>query len=304
IIIMEYRNQVLIALYIMTLLTGLPANLLALYTFGTKVRTKPAPVDILLLNLTISDLIFLCFLPFKIIEAFNNMVWTIPYFLCPLSGFIYYSTIYISILFLTAVSVERYLGVAFPIKYKINRKPSYAVVTSVIFWVLAASHCSIVYIVQYQLPWNNTQNNSHCYDNFNPEQLKILLPVRLELFVVLFCVPFLITLFSYINFVRIILCLPNIRRKRKQRAISLALSTLIIFIVCFSPYNISHVVGFVQGTSPKWRVDALVLSTINASLDPVIFYFSSSAVQKNCKHFLKRVLTKIRDLIPCKSLCP
>ncbi|KAG6922396.1 G protein-coupled receptor 42, partial [Chelydra serpentina] len=133
-----------LTVYIVTFLTGLPSNLLAFYTFLVKVRQKPTPVDILLLNLTTSDI----FLPFKMVEAASGMEWTLPAFLCPLTNYFYFNSIYLSTLFLMAISVDRYLGVAFPIEYKIRRSPAYAVATSVDFWVVVFGHCSFIYIVQ------------------------------------------------------------------------------------------------------------------------------------------------------------
>ncbi|KAM8927832.1 free fatty acid receptor 2-like [Pelodytes ibericus] len=295
------HSRLVLSVYIVTFLTGLPSNLLAFYTFLARVRQRATPVDILLLNLTISDLVLIMFLPFKMREAAKEMTWDMPTFLCPVTGFFYFSSIYISTLFLTAVSVERYLGVAFPIKYKLNRKPKYAIIASILFWVLSCSNCSIVYIVQYALRSNDTPK---CYDEFTDEQLRILLPVRLELGLLLFFIPFLITLFCYVNFIRILMSLPNIQAKRRQRAIGLAVATLTNFCICFAPYNISHLVGYIQNKSPIWRVDALLFSTFNASLDPIVFYFSSSAFQRVFLDCFKAILKKIREFCLCQKLFP
>ncbi|XP_077193035.1 free fatty acid receptor 2-like [Paroedura picta] len=303
------NNTLVLTVYIFAFLTGLPSNLLAIYTFLPKVRQKPTPIDILLLNLTISDIILLLFLPFKMVEAASGMTWPLPDFLCPLTGFCYYSSIYISTLFLTAVSVERYLGVAYPIKYKLNRRPAYAVVASIFFWLLACSHCSIVYIVQYQVVGLNEtgsapDNISKCYEKFSSSQLRILLPVRLELCLSLFCLPFLITLFCYVNLIRILTSLPNIQARRKQRAVGLAVATLLNFAICFAPYNISHIVGFIRNQSPPWRVYALLLSTLNASLDPAIFYFSSTAIRQTFAKCFANMGRKLQNLVPrCYRLC-
>ncbi|XP_046733323.1 free fatty acid receptor 2-like [Silurus meridionalis] len=275
-----------------TLITGLPANLLALYTFLRKVKQRATPLDVLLLNLTISDLIFLLFLPLRINEA-ANMKWTMSFFLCPLSGFIYFSTIHNSTLLLTAISVERYLGVAFPIKYKLKRNPRYAVFACIIFWALSMGHCSIVYIVEYHRGSNITVkdlNRTSCYKEFTPEQLKLLLPVRFELFIVLFCIPFLICCFCYINFIIILSRLPNINPHKRFRAIGLAVVTLLVFIICFIPFNVSHVVGFVKWYSPPWRVYTVLPSTFNACLDPFVFYFSSSAVRGTFNSIVQQFL--------------
>ncbi|XP_069057286.1 free fatty acid receptor 2-like [Pleurodeles waltl] len=277
-----------LVVYIFTIITGLPTNMVALQALIHKMRRKATPNAILLLNLTISDLSFLAFLPFKAAETLQGQ-WSLPLFLCPLSGLFYFSTIYSSTLFLTAVSVERYLGVAFPLQYKMYRKPVYAIATSCVLWVCSFAHCSIVYVTEFYQEENNTAT-AVCYDNFTKEQLAVLLPFRLELGIVLFCVPFLITSFCYCSFVRIIISSPHIHREKKQRAIGLVLATLSVYIICFAPYNVSHVIGYIQGENPLWRDEALLFSTFNASLDPIIFYFSSSAVQHTCRHCFAKVL--------------
>ncbi|XP_041665376.1 free fatty acid receptor 3-like [Cheilinus undulatus] len=304
-------SKLLLAVYIVTFLMGVPANILAFFTFYRKVRRKAAPIDILLLNLTISDLIFLAFLPFKMKEASDKMVWLLPYNLCPFTGFIFYVTIYNGTLLLTAVSVERYLGVAFPLRYSMWRRPRYAVLASLTFWLVTSLNLLIVYIMPYA-QWsrdadsyssNSTSPTSPpptCYLDFTDDELAIVLPVRLELFLVLFCIPFFICCFCYINFILILSRLPNISRRRRLRAIGLALGTLIVFAVCFVPYNASHVVGFVRQESEEWRHVALLSSTFNACLDPFIFYFSSAAVRSMLKHCCRNVMDKLH-ILRCKK---
>ncbi|XP_036394440.1 free fatty acid receptor 2-like [Megalops cyprinoides] len=302
------HSQLVLSVYVITFLSGLPANVLAFYAFCRKVAQKPTPIDVLLLNLTVSDLIFLMFLPFRMWEAADNMQWNMPHFLCPLSAFLFYTTIYNSTFFLTAVGVERYLGVAFPIRHSLTRRPVYAVAASVAFWVISFMHCSIVYIMSYYHPpgANSTApppRRNVCYEDFSTEQLRILLPVRLELCLVLFCIPFLICCFCYVSFIRILSRLPNIGRRRRLRAMGMALGTLLVFGLCFGPYNVSHVVGFVTGRSPRWRDFALLLSTFNACLDPLIFYFSSSAVRSTLSHFLKGLLGRLQGSDCHRALC-
>lgn len=278
-----------ISIYLLTIITGFPTNLLALWALIKKLKTKATPNCVLLLNLTLSDLCFLAFLLFKVAEA-SAGYWPFPSPLCPLSGLFYFSTIYSSTLFLTAVSVERYLGVAYPIHYKLRRRSTYAAVASLGLWACSFAHCSIVFITEFhQANGTIPSGGNVCYDNFTDGQLEVLLPARLELGIVLFLVPSLITVFCYCRFMRIVISSPHICRSRKQRAVGLVTATLAVFIVCFSPYNISHFVGFIQGKSPHWRDEALLLSTFNASLDPIIFYFSSSAVQHSCWGFLIQV---------------
>ncbi|XP_044130863.1 free fatty acid receptor 2-like [Bufo gargarizans] len=278
--------------YILAFVTGVPSNLLACHTFLVKVRQKPSLIGLFLLNLTFSDLLFVCILPFKMVEAAYGMTWPMPRFLCPIVVWVYYCTIYVSTLFLTAVSIERYLGVAYPLKYKVNRKTVYAAWICVFIWGFSSLHGCISFIVITVLPSNDSQQDQ-CYQSFSEEQGKLVLPFRLETSLLLFCIPFIITIFCYFNFVKLLLSMPNIERRKKSRAICLALATLFNFMLCFAPYNISHIVGFIQSKSPRWRVYALLLTTLNACIDPVIFYYSSTAVQRTFLTFLQGMKRKL-----------
>ncbi|XP_060113655.1 free fatty acid receptor 2-like [Heteronotia binoei] len=294
---------------IFILLTGLPSNLLAFYIFLLKVSKKPTPIDILLFNLTISDILLLLFLPFKMVEVTSDTIWPLPPLLCPLTGYFLYGSVYTSILFLTAVSVDRYLSIGHPIKYKLTRKPIYAVTASVFIWLLVCSHYGIIYIAKYQasngsLP--GSSNTSHCYENFSPD---VIIPIRLEICLVFFCLPFIITLFCYVKVIQILNSLPSFPVRKKQRAMGLAVATLISFVICFSPFNISHIVGFVQKQGPPWRVEGFLFSTFNASIDPVIFYFSSQAVRQAFIDCWIGMCRKLQTLLPhwccwpcCQSL--
>ncbi|XP_008047870.1 free fatty acid receptor 2 [Carlito syrichta] len=278
-----WQSALILTAYIIIFLTGLPANLLALRAFVGRVRQpQPAPIHILLLSLTLADLLLLLLLPFKIIEAASNFHWYLPEIVCALTGFGFYSSIYCSTWLLAGISIERYLGVAFPVQYKLFRRPVYGVIAAVVAWIMSFGHCSIVIIAQYL---NTTQqvrnpNEITCYENFTKEQLDLVLPWRLELCLVLFFIPMAVTIFCYWRFVRIMLTQPHVGAQRRRRAVGLAVVTLLNFLVSFGPYNVSHLVGFYTKKSPEWRVLAVVFSSLNASLDPLLFYFSSSAMRR------------------------
>ncbi|NXW26085.1 FFAR2 protein, partial [Circaetus pectoralis] len=275
-------TMLVLTIYILTFSVGFPANVFTFATLLGQARRRVSPSDILLLNLTAADLLLLLFLPFKMAEAAAGMTWPLPAVLCPVANFCFYSSIYLSSLFLAALSVERYLGVVFPLQYKDRKRPGRVMAASVVLWLLACSHCSIVFVAQYHGGRNQPPANrsTKCYDDFSEDQLSFVLPLRLELFLVLFLLPFTVTIFCYINFVRALLARPNIPLEKKQRAVGLAVATMVNFGVCFAPYNLSHVVGFVEKRSPDWRVYALLLTSLNAALDPLVFYFSSTAVRR------------------------
>lgn len=276
------------SVYLFTFLVGLPLNLVALVIFIGKLQRRPVAVDVLLLNLTLSDLLLLLFLPFRMVEAASGMHWPLPSILCPFSKFLFFTTIYLTSLFLAAVSIERFLSVAYPLWYKTRPRLQQAGLVSVACWLLAAAHCSVVYVTE--LLRNSSHNqgtNGTCYLEFQEDQLIILLPVRLEMAVVLFGMPLLITSYCYSR----LLCTLSrgASHHRRKRVAGLVVATLLNFLICFGPYNVSHVVGYLQRKSPAWRSYALLLSTLNSCVDPLVYYFSSSGFQAEFQGLLGKL---------------
>nr|XP_056702678.1 free fatty acid receptor 2-like [Euleptes europaea] len=298
---------VILAIYIVTFLIGFPSNLLSLYTFLVKVRKKPAPIDILLLNLTLSDIMLLIFLPLKMTEAAQNNKWPFHRALCTVTSCTFHSSLSISTVFLTAISVDRYLGVAFPIKYRLNRRSAYAVAASVFIWLFVGSHCGTVFVVR-ALRNDSVQSSQHpsnhvvCFKEFNEQQKKIIYPFRLEICIVLFCIPFIITCFCYINVIRILASLPKVKARKKQRAVGLAVVTLLNYALFFGPFNISHIFGVIHYEDPEWREYSFALSSFNTCLDPFIFFFSSNAIRKNFGVCWAGICRRFRPIIPHCSL--
>ncbi|XP_047383572.1 free fatty acid receptor 3-like [Sciurus carolinensis] len=276
------------SVYLLAFLVGLPLNLVALVIFVGKLRRRPVAVDVLLLNVTLSDLLLLLFLPFRMAEAASGMHWPLPSVLCPVSGFLFFTTVYLTSLFLAAVSAERFLSVAYPMWYKTRPRLGQAGLVSGTCWLLAAAHCSVVYVTEFSGNVSHSQgSNGTCYLEFREDQLAIVLPVRLEMAVVLFGVPLLITSYCYSRLVWILS--RGASRRRRRRVVGLVVATLLNFLVCFGPYNVSHVVGYVQGQSPRWRSCVLLLSTLNSCVDPLVCYFSSSRFQADFQELLGRL---------------
>uniref|UniRef100_F6SDI4 G-protein coupled receptors family 1 profile domain-containing protein n=1 Tax=Monodelphis domestica TaxID=13616 RepID=F6SDI4_MONDO len=277
--------------YLFIFLIGLPLNMVALIVFVGKLKRHPLAVDVLLLNLTLSDLLLLAFLPFRMVEAANSMSWPLPFILCPLSGFLFFTTINLSSLILTAVSVERFLGVAYPLWYKTQPRLGQAILGSVVCWLLAGAHCSVVYVAEYLGDTYQLQyTNGSCYLEFREDQLDFLLPVRFEMSVVFFGIPLVLISCCYGRMVWILS--KGARWKRRKRVAGLTVATMLNFLLCFGPYHSSHIVGYVQSKSPTWRGYVLLLSTLNSCVDPLVFYFSSSGFQRD----FHRLFTRLMEL--------
>ncbi|XP_016388330.1 free fatty acid receptor 3-like [Sinocyclocheilus rhinocerous] len=289
---MSEDSTVFLTICIITFLIGFPNAVLAFCSCIRKIHCKPIPIDIFMLNLAASDLVFLIFLPVKMKEAADNMVWNMPNALCHFSLFMFFLPLYSSGLFLAAISAERYVCVAFPVRYKSPKRIIYTTVICVVTWVIIAVTSVFPYKAAY-LDSNEADNTTNkrsqeaspqgCYINFTAKQLRELLPVRLGIAVGFFLLPLLICCFCYISLIRILMKCPLIKRQRKLRVVGLIVGTLLVFAISFAPFNASHVVGFIKKENPDWRMKALILSTLNACFDPIIFFCISKDMRRAIK---------------------
>ena len=275
-------DVVALAVYTFTFLLGLPSNLLVLFVYVRKARKRGAtPNVVYALNLCLANLALVAWLPVKALEV-ALQDWTLPPPVCPVYSFFLYSSLYGSCLFLTAVAAGRYLSIAFPIAYKRYRRAQLSCYVCVGLWALVMAHLGVGLATEggaYFVGVKDDDDAAACYDVFNASQLRVLLPLRLEMAVVLFAAPLVITSFCTLRCVALV-WRSNLRPAGKRRVLAVALSTLAVFVVCYAPYNASHVVGFVQGRNLEWRSHAMLTSACNVFLEPAVMLMLSPAASR------------------------
>ncbi|XP_072897987.1 P2Y purinoceptor 8-like [Hemitrygon akajei] len=273
--------------YLTIIVIGLPSNgiSLGLLCFQTHPKT---PLVIFMINLAITDLLLAIFLPFQVAYHLNYNNWIFGKSHCTFVSTLFYANMYCSILTMTFISIERYLGVAFPIWYKAVWKRKHAVIACLGIW-------ATLLIVLLPFEYSDL--------TFDVQQLKIItcfdvlkeniLPDRyawglflFTLFVLLFLIPFSITIVCYVLVILKLSQNSHTReRQKKRRAIYLAITVLSVFIVCFLPSNITLLVHIIlrliynKGCYTAYKL-TLLLSCFNSCLNPFIFCFASSDFQK------------------------
>ncbi|NXH66301.1 GPR25 protein, partial [Hydrobates tethys] len=95
-------------LYSFIFLLGLLGNLFVIVLMAKKSGGKRM-VDTFVLNLAVADVIFVCTLPFWVVAGARGNRWLLGEGLCKVSSYAVAVNRCSSILFLTALSVERYL---------------------------------------------------------------------------------------------------------------------------------------------------------------------------------------------------
>ncbi|CAB1328312.1 unnamed protein product [Coregonus sp. 'balchen'] len=257
-------------------------------------RTSPkTPSIIFMINLTLTDLALGLVLPFQIMYQMQGYNWSLGPGICRLLTLVFFANMYCSILTMTAISGDRYLGICWPMLFRETReRKSFAVIGCLAMWTVVLS---VLY------PLMTTDLTFHvpelgittCFDVLKRDMLPSMeawAAFLLALFVILFLIPFCITVFCYVGIIRKLARVS--KTNQKEKAIRLAVTVLTVFTLCFAPNNIlllAHTIRrLFYGDSLYMAYKlTLSLSCLNSCLDPFIYYFASREFRQKLRQMLR-----------------
>ncbi|XP_030055510.1 P2Y purinoceptor 8 [Microcaecilia unicolor] len=283
------------AVYVLVVVINIPCNLVSFYVLCC--HTKPiTPSVIFMINLSITDIAVGVFLPFQIIYHLNNNNWIFGSFLCNLVAVSFYANMYSSILTMTFISIERYIGVVHPMASNRWRKNRYAVAACTVMW-------AFLLLVLYPLESTDLTYEVKslgivtCFDILKWSMLPNIpswAAFILTLFVVLFLIPFIVTVSCYIGIIRkLIQTSSRYGNGQKRKSMYLAAIVLIVFITCFAPNNfvlLVHTISRLFYDKSFYHVYkiTLTLSCLSSCADPFIYYFASKEFLQNFKKLFRK----------------
>lgn len=118
---------------------GVVANALAVCVLGHAGATRRTAANTFMLNLCVSDLLFLLSLPLWAVYYSQGYHWPFGLLACKLCGAVLQLNLYASIFFITAMSVDRYMAIVRPLRSQGARDPLRALLACVLVWVLACA---------------------------------------------------------------------------------------------------------------------------------------------------------------------
>uniref|UniRef100_A0AAY4AX48 G-protein coupled receptors family 1 profile domain-containing protein n=1 Tax=Denticeps clupeoides TaxID=299321 RepID=A0AAY4AX48_9TELE len=295
---LDFKYRAYTVTYLMVFPMGFLCNSAALVVF-LFITPKKLASRVFMINLAFSDVGFSLTLPFRLIYYFRNFQWDFPDWLCRLCVFSFYLNLYTSVLFLTSLSVLRYIAVLHPFQSKIDFRR--AVWISVGIWVFVALLSSPFFM---NGVFKDSNNVSHCFeprDNTSWERMKNLNYVG----VILGCViPFLIIVVCYSCILYRLLCVKEDVKKTKRpkrRTVYLVALILFTFLVCFMPYHVVrsvHLAAEVSSWDPhftasmkKVLVVTLCLAASNSCLNPLMYYFAGESFRTAIRRASSKRLT-------------
>ncbi|XP_034048365.1 proteinase-activated receptor 1-like isoform X3 [Thalassophryne amazonica] len=281
--------------YTVVCLLSVPLNAIAIVTFALQIKPKK-PAVVYMLNLACADLLFVMLLPFNIFYHFNGNNWTLGPLLCRVVTAAFYCNMYCCVLLIACISVDRLLAVVYPIESLSWRHPQVAITACVFMWVLALAG-SVPLVLSEQTVDLPDLGIITCHNIQRVDEIRWYYKIYfITICCTLFFLPLLITAASYTRVIWTLSRVPHGvegRSRRKTRALVLALTVLVIFVLCFTPTNcllLVHYLHFTDGESAvgskaRARTYAaylvcMCLGSLNCCLDPLVYYFGSSQFQR------------------------
>ncbi|MCJ8733508.1 hypothetical protein PDJAM_G00224240, partial [Pangasius djambal] len=225
----DFKYILLPVSYGVVFIVGLVLNVIALYSILFRIKHW-SPNTIYMINLNVCDTLYILTLPFLIYYYADKNDWPFTEPFCKLIRFLFYTNLYGSILFLSCISIHRFLGVCHPVQsmHWVNTRRARYV--SVLVWV-------IVLIFQAPVLYFSRTTNQVCHDTTSQDLFDYFMVYSSAISVILFVIPFALVLVCNGLMVRKLLEPTTIggatSQRSKQKSVKMIVIVLLVFILCF-----------------------------------------------------------------------
>ncbi|XP_056419149.1 succinate receptor 1 isoform X2 [Hyla sarda] len=214
--------------------------------------------SVYLFNLCLSDFTFLCTLPL-LIQSYNNGSWMFMDFLCYSNRFLLHANLYTSILFLTFISIDRYLIIKYPFKDHIMQKKRTAIIISFGVWIVVMLEISpILFFIE-------LRDNSQCLSYGSSGMASYSLIYSMCLTVTGFFIPLCTMCIFYVKMAQFLktrngTLTTSFSLEKPLTLVSLA---VIVFFILFTPYHIMRNVR-IASRMEGWQLSEQSMIAINS----------------------------------------
>ncbi|XP_035291975.1 hydroxycarboxylic acid receptor 2-like [Anguilla anguilla] len=300
----QLLSRVLPPVLLLECLLGMLGNGGALWIFCFYVKPWKSST-VFLFNLALADFLLIVILPFRATYYLRGLDWAHGDGFCRIALFMLAMNRGGSILFLTAVAVDRYLRVVHP-HHPANSAPvSRSVCVAVAVWLLTISLTAYLLFEPRHFPGHN---KTYC-DSF------IICPNSTSnghraIFVFSFYLPLAVILFCTLQVVLQLRKQQRDRQGRIQRALHLIVLVAGVFAISFLPANVTQLMIWANNSKECddsfERLDTafyitVSLTYLNSVLDPLVYYFSSPAFKKVYRRVARLSLRKSEEPSPAQD---
>ncbi|XP_031171008.1 probable G-protein coupled receptor 132b [Sander lucioperca] len=291
----------LVLLYSGVLAVGVPANLLTVYLTWLQVSRNNV-LGVYLWSLSLCDLTYLCTLPLWAHYVNTGHSWLWGPVACKVTGYIFFTNMYVSIFLLCCISCDRYVAIAYSVESRGLRRQRLAVlITLAIVLVVAVGHVPV-----FTMKEGDAGGKGRC---FEPNQSSATVTGFYYARVVIgFLLPLLLLVASNRGILANVQRSTGLRREQKQRVRWLAAAVVVLFLVCFAPYHAILLVRAIlfhfpvlgagcvlEGIMYTLYTISLGLSTVNSAVNPILYVLSSDNIRKELRQGLAKLCSRAQS---------
>ncbi|XP_045905067.1 chemokine (C motif) receptor 1a, duplicate 1 [Micropterus dolomieu] len=290
--VVKFGSIVIPVFFSLVITLSLIGNILVLVILALFENLKSL-TNIFILNLAISDLVFTTGLPFW--AHYHIWGWMFSETLCKIVTFVFFTGFYSSVLFLTVMTIYRYLAVVRPLPDMSTQKLSSGVFVSVLLWMISigAAMPSLLYSSLVVIHHKDEHSQGCEYDATLWKNISIS---QQNLF---FLVAFAVMAFCYIQILRKI---TKSRSHTKNRAVKLVFCIVAVFFIGWVPYNVviflkildDHLVPPFHNCEASIQLDyafymCRLIAFSHCCLNPVFYAFVGVKFRRHLKSMLHRL---------------
>ncbi|MGH0180919.1 UNVERIFIED_CONTAM: hypothetical protein FKN15_005818 [Acipenser sinensis] len=283
----------LVVLYSIVFIIGVPANFVTVLLTYTQVRRKNV-LGIYLFSLSLCDLMYLFTLPLWMSYVNNAHVWLWGPVSCKITGYVFFNNMYISIFLLCCISIDRYVAVVYAVESRgLRRQKLAAIITCIICIVVPIGHVPV-----FTMKEDDTgQISSRCFEPGKASA--IVTGFNYARFFIGFFLPLCILIVTNYCILTNIQASTGLLRRSKTKVKCLAITVIVLFLVCFGPYHIILLLRAVmyhileEGQNCDFGKQIYIpyticlgLSTFNSAMNPILYVLASDNIRKELKRGL------------------
>ncbi|XP_077472789.1 chemerin-like receptor 2 isoform X2 [Stigmatopora argus] len=289
----EAMHIISVVIYIISFILGLIGNGTVIWVTGCK--SKRTVNNIWLLNLALADFVFVLFLPFYIDYILRDFHWDFGVAICKINSFVLVMNMYASVLFLTVLSVDRYVSLVYHNWSQRYRTVGRAWFTSACIWVASATMSCPALIFRDTV---RLHDKVVCFNNFHAQDGHSAATTHILIVSIRTTVGFLLP-FSAICVTGILL---TVRVNQSHGSVRLSSFTktvsamILAFFLCWAPFHIFslmelsiHSSLYLHNVLKKGFPLANSLGFFHSCVNPVLYVL----LGKKVRHILKRACLDI-----------
>lgn len=294
-----HQKGLIPAMYSIIFVLGFLGNVLVVCVLSQR-SCRHTIANTYLVNLAMSDLLFLSGLPFWAVFYSLDYNWVFGWLMCKVCGGLMSLNVYASIFFITCMSVDRYRAIVHPLRSQSSRSVCRARIVSALIWAFAA--ISTVPNVWFRQLHPLSLNVTGCVLAYPSSEWYLAQALAKNMLG--FLLPFTVIVTCYFRIGRHLLDTPDIAQTpgHLDRVLRMVVAVVLAFFLCWFPFHVLTFLSALSGLGvhmPCWVQKAvemlmsfsLCLGFSNSAINPFLYCFVGN-------HFREQLWRLYKDKTP------